>query len=99
MSRLKKSRAKKLIGEPYKTVNHILAKPRTPKKLITKKNKKPKSPKLKTKLFNNSHSIINFIKIGKPLYTNKDIQTNNAINGTITDIPLKFNRFLEVVCF
>ena len=57
------------------------------------------NPKLKIKLLRSSHSIINFIKTGKPLYINNAIHTNKEIKGTMTDIPLKFKIFREVVCF
>lgn len=80
-------------------MNQILPKPKTPKKLIKKKKKKPNNPKLKIKLLRSSHSIINFIKTGKPLYINNASHTNKEINGTMTDIPLKFKIFREVVCF
>lgn len=74
-------------------MNQILPNPKTPKKLIKKKKKKPSNPKLKIKLLRSSHSIINFIKTGKPLYINNAIHTNKEIKGTMTDIPLKFKIF------
>ena len=70
-----------------------------PKKLTNKKKKKPKTPKVETNNANISHSIINFINVGKPLKINREIHIKNDIKGTKIDKPPSSIKFLDNNCF
>ena len=75
------------MGWPYKILNQIREKLNTPNIVIIKKKNKPNPWKLQISKLNSSHSIKNFIKIGKPLKINKAAHIRPDKKGANTDKP------------
>jgi hypothetical protein len=75
-------------------INQTLQNPNTEKKQIKKKQKNPRSLKEAIKDNNKSHSIKNFINVGKPLKIKTAHHIKNVNVGKITDNPLNKVEFL-----
>ncbi|MCA9496483.1 MAG: hypothetical protein KC589_06060, partial [Nanoarchaeota archaeon] len=83
-----------LVGWPYITINHTLQNPKTPKVVTSKKIITPIIEKFSNNIVRSSHSIKNFIKIGKPLNIKIINQITIVKNVFFTDNPPKATKFL-----